>query len=368
VTVHLAEIPEVGPVSVNMPANGANPGKVEAIRRALFDEPLGLGDASRPREELPGGAGLLHRGQAAVMFSERGAGKSTVATLLAVSAAASGERIFYWDRENGRQLTGERVESILEAHEDWPDVRERAGGQFIYREYPRLDPTWTPDAYGEALEGCALVIYDSLREAVHQLGGDPNKDEAISGFVALCISPVVKRGGSVLVLDNVGHEATHRPKGSGSKLDAIPQAFHVTTSEPFSAVQLGLISITCSRSRFGDFDRVWTMAVGGGEWQLPSTRSEDPAHRAAREVSVARSTFTRIVTSALREESPQGAKALIERARAEGLKRRSAALKIWLRELAEDPDSGVVHTPEGYVLRGPDWGVPMGGPMGGPEP
>ena len=319
------------------------PGEADAAgtgddaRFALFEEPLGLGDKIRPREQVPGGAELIYRGQSAVLFSERGHGKSSVATLLAVAAAAQGERVYYWDRENGRDLTGRRVEAILDAYPDWPDVRECAGGLLAYREYPRLNASWTPQDVARAFEGFGLVIYDSLREAIAQLGGNPDTEESISKFVALCVTPVLMKGGSVLVSDNVGHEATHRPKGSASKLDAIPQAFKVTAVRPFSEVSLGQIEIVCTRSRFGDLDRVWSMAIGAGTWELPCSRTENPDHRAAREIANAKSSLHRVAVEALRVRQPQGWKALAGHARDAGLRKRAIILKGWLEELAADP-------------------------------
>ena len=341
-------------------------GTSEDATFTLFEEPLGLNDEIRPREQVPGGAELVYRRQAAVLFSERGHGKSSVATLIAVAAAAQGERVYFWDRENGRDLTGRRVEAILDAYPDWPDVRECAGGSLIYKEYPRLSSSWSPQDIGHAFEGFGLVIYDSLREAIAQLGGNPDTEESISKFISLCVTPVLMKGGSVLVSDNTGHEATHRPKGSASKLDAIPQAFKVVAVKPFSEIQLGEIEMTCTRSRFGDLDRVWSMAIGGGTWELPHSRTENPDHRAAREITAAKSTLHRVSVEALRAKQPQGWKALTGLARDAGLRKRAIVLKRWLEELATDPSAGLVHTSEGYFLKAPG-GSENGGSGGVPD-
>ena len=52
-----------------------------------------------------------------------------------MSAAVAGERVYYFDRENGAPLTKVRIEGIFEAHE-WPDVI--AEGRFLGRHYPQL--------------------------------------------------------------------------------------------------------------------------------------------------------------------------------------------------------------------------------------
>ena len=215
---------EAGRIYASQNGQGEEASSVDPILRALFDDPQKTEDASGPaREEVPGSGGLYHRDHAAILFSERGAGKTTVALVAGLSVAAAGGTVYYFDRENGAALTKARVESILDSHEDWPDVL--AAGRFVGRHYPALGKGWEPEHYGEAIASreITLVIYDSLREAISQLGGDPNSDAEISRFIDLAVTPLVRRGISVVVLDNTGHEHTGRPKGSGSKLDAIPQ-------------------------------------------------------------------------------------------------------------------------------------------------
>lgn len=154
-------------------------GEAASIDRALFEDPQKTGDADGPaRIEVPGSGGLCHSNQAVLFFSERGAGKSTVALTIGVSVAVAGGTVYYFDRENGAALTMSRVEGILEDH-DWPDVVEQE--RFVGRHYPVLDKGWQPEAFGEvfAARGVTLVIYDSLREANSQLGGDSNLDADI---------------------------------------------------------------------------------------------------------------------------------------------------------------------------------------------
>jgi hypothetical protein len=356
--------------------NGAAPTEyeVEDIRRALFEEPQATGDEVPPREEVPGTAGLCHRGSAALFFSERGAGKSTVAVTIGVAAAVAGERVYYFDRENGAALTEQRVEGIIEAN-DWPDVL--ADGRFVGRHYPRLSRGWEPEAVGQVFAegGFTVVIYDSLREGISQLGGDPNSDADISRFVDIAVTPLVARRIAVPVLDNTGHENKHRPKGSGSKLDAIPVAYKVKAAEPFSVVQLGRIEIECTRSRFGDFGRQWTMRVGHGVFNLPEPREESPAARADRERRERREEFRWACAAVLRERSPLGREPLFKAVRERGLSGADRTWRRWLAELTADPASGLVSTDDGVDLppgrseaaQGPPGGseAPLGG--GGPH-
>jgi putative DNA primase/helicase len=337
---------------------------VAQIRRALFEEPAKLEalDETPAREELPGSAELGHRGQSAVFYSERGHGKSSVALVLGLSVAARGGRVFYWDRENGGALTRARVESILDTYPDWGDPLE--DGRFVCRHYPRLDPHWQPEHFAEALAGFTLVIYDSLREAIAQLGGDPNSESDISRWASLCVTPLLAAGASVFVLDNVGHEAQDRPRGSSSKLDVIPQAYKVACTAPFSQAQLGSLELTCTRSRSGDVGRHWAMRLGAGVFELPRPLDENPDERAARKFHTEREAFRRICLGELTKVSPLGRDALIGRVRARGVKGGDKKLRAWLAKDASDPSVPLSHGPDGYCLRAvrPPWANP------GPKP
>ena len=340
--------------------SGASGEAVVQIRRALLKDAQDTRDTSGPaREEVPGSGGLLHRGVAAILFGERGQGKSSVGLAIGMGAAAEGERVLYLDRENGASLTRERVEAILDANPEWGDPL--ADERFVGRHYPALDQNWRPDDFGEAVagEGFTVVLYDSTREMLTQLGLDPNSDADLSRLHDLLVTPLRRRGVAVALMDNVGHAATHRPKGSGAKLDAAEQAFKVTTSSKFSAVEVGLISIVCSRSRYGDQDRQWTMRVGGGVWELPEATSEAPDARQARKVRERIEAFRLACVAALRDRGPLGRDPLLSAVRKRGVTA-GKTQRGWLSELAADPASGIVFdAANGYDL------APSGPP--GPE-
>jgi hypothetical protein len=182
----------------------------------------------------------------------------------------------------------------------------------------------------------------------------------------------------VKLLDNVGHEHTDRPKNSGSKLDAIPQAYKIVTTSRFSPTEVGAVKLTCTRSRYGDKEREWTMRVGGGVFDLPQTASEAPDAKRARAARQVRETFRTACVAALQEQAPLGRDPLIDAARKRGVKRRNDALRDLLAELVADEASGIEQTPDGYALRGgPEdrgqggatpWPLPVRGPGAGPPP
>ena len=333
-----------------VPTASPAPGAAEAIRRALIDEAEDTREATGPtRETVPGTGGLLYRGVAACLFSERGAGKSMAVLILLLGAAAGGERVLYLDRENGGALTRERVEAILAAHPEWGDPL--SDGRFVGRHWPGFDLGWNPTAYGEALAGFTVVGYDSLREVLSQLGLDPDRERDISRFVDLAVTPLVSRGVTVLIPDNVGHDNPDRPKGSGAKLDAIPTAYRVVAREPFGPEQTGRLEVRCTRSRLGDEGRAWTMRVGGDHFDPPTPFVDPTEKRRADSDAEDRADFLAAATQALEAEGPLGRDRLLDAARSRGAKTRATKAREWLAVFAEDPAHPIFHDPEsGYSL------------------
>ena len=326
------------------------------IRHALLEQATDTRNAEGDaREEVPGAGGLLYRGVPTLIFGERGHGKSTVALAAGLGAAEAGEHVLYLDRENGPALTAERIE----VRPEWVGALEAE--RFVGRHYPELDPAWTPDSVGEAIGGAGftVVIYDSAREMFAQLRLDPDRERDVSRFVSLAVTPLARRGVCVVLLDNVGHENADRPKGSASKLDAMPQGFRVRTVERFSPTVTGRVTINCTRSRFGDLDREWTLRVGGGVFEAPRTRSEAPDARRMRERE-RREQFRCAAVAALHEDAPLGRDALIAAARERGAKGRSDGLRRWLAEFASDSASGLISTDEGFIVEDPRSPDPAG--------
>ena len=211
--------------------------------------------------------------------------------MLGVSVAAHGGRVYYWDRENTRALSGARVRG--DPRRTRRLARGTRGSAFVYAEYPRLDPAGPPrhsarssrTSRSSSMTRCARR---SPSSAVTQTRS------AISRLSYRSRDASDPRGGAVFVLDNVGHEFTDRPRGSGAKLDVIPQAFKVSCAIPFSpasagqdrdrvhALALSATSVGCGR---------WPSAPAPGNCRGPATRT--PTAKAAREIADRRRAFER---------------------------------------------------------------------------
>jgi hypothetical protein len=332
---------------------------VGRIRRVLFEDTESTRDGGATvREPVPGTGGLFWRGVAHSLFGDRGEGKSVVTVTATVAAAAAGEHVLYLDRENGRSLLRSLVVGVLEAHEDWPDVL--ASGAWMGRHYPAFDAMWEPADYAEAIAGHGYtgVVYDSVREVISELGGDPNAEADYSTLQRVLVTPLLRRGVWVVLLDNVGHVEKGRPKGSGAKLDAVPIAYQVHTAQEFGPTTEGAVEVKCTRSRYGDVGREWGVRVGGGRFDVPEPREESPDQRAAREVGQRREHFIADVRAELTKDAPLGRKELLKRVKGA----RTETKREWLAEATADPASGIVHDERsGYSLRTPSEGGPQVG-------
>ena len=83
-------------------------------------------------------------------------------------------------------------------------------GRLVGRHWPALDPKWRREDLGEALasEGFTIVIWDSTREMLSQLGLGSNDEDALSALHALIATPLRQRGITPWLLDNTGHQET----------------------------------------------------------------------------------------------------------------------------------------------------------------
>lgn len=334
-----SEIPYVG-----------DPYSVERIRHALLDEPMSLLAALRDErpavDPLPGTAGLLARGEAHLIFSERGQGKSLVSLILGLSAAARGERVLILDRENGDAVTAARVRDIVAARPEWAGLVE--DGQLVGSHWPHFSSDWFPPDVAAALKEFTFVVLDSMRELVSELSGKNNNDDTISAIYSLLVTPLRERGAAVVLLDNTGHDNTHRPKGAGGKMDAAPTLHKVVTVSEFTPDSTGEIEIHCTRSRHGQIGRVWRMRVGGGVYEVP----HEPTVEGFAAAQTLRVEVLQTALTVLGASPFMGRDHLIRAIRELGVKGRSDVLREHLTDLASDPATSLMHDPQLGFHRG----------------
>jgi hypothetical protein len=122
------------------------------------------------------------------------------------------------------------------------------------------------------------------------------------------------------------------------------------TVEQFNQETLGSIELTCTRSRFGDEGRKWTMRIGDGIFDLPVPVSDSPAEQ----IRHKRERFRQACVDVLATREPLGRDALIEAVRKHDTSvkwGKSDTLREWVTDLASDPSSGIIHGENGYSRR-----------------
>ncbi len=184
------------------------------------------------------------------------------------------------------------------------------------------------------------------------LGYDPNSDADVSAFLQRFVKPLLQRGVAVVLLDNVGHVDKDRPKNSGTKLDSVPQGYKVEAKSTFSVAEQGLVQITCTRSRFGDMSRSWSMRIGHGIYEVPVSKSATVDDKRREEIMLKREALRDRCVRVLTDHAPLSRDDLLDAARKRGAKGRNATLRTWLEELVAEPGTGLDHGPDGYVLEG----------------
>lgn len=345
---------QLPPETASAEARAVEGQRVDAIGAAIFADAPSVwdDDIGAAREAIPGGRDLLVRGVATYFFGGRGSGKSTVADTLGWSVAMEGTGVLVLDRENGPALSRERLEDALRFNPDAfnePRLREF----YEHRHWPEFSKAWEPEDYADAIagRGYGVVVYDSVRELLRQLRLSSNSEDDWSELYDLLATPLIKRGITPVFLDNVGHKATERPKGTGAKMDAAPQGYRVWARHTFSPEITGVIGIEAVRSRLGDIGREWRMTVGGGYWGVPdeSTESTTPAtwdrilaaledhewHEQgalANQLEISKDTVRRLVNVELAAARKEDRKASVEREERAGeptrIRRRGAGLEI----------------------------------------
>lgn len=337
-------------------SNGKSAG-IEVIRKALFEDSQNTADADGPsRVEVPGTNGLLYRGHSHIFFGERGKGKTVAMQAVQTSAAVTGEKVLYLDRENSAPHTRNLIQACCEANE-WDNPLHT--GAYVGRHYSQLSLRWKPEDYAHVIvdSGFTIVTYDSWREFLTLLSLDPNLDTAISEFVHKFVTPLTTKGIAVAMLDNTGHNDPDRPKNSGGKLDATQLAWSVTTEIPFSPAETGQVRLTCKRSRYGDIGREWNMTVGGGYFELPAPSTDSAEAKVAKDDSIKQMAFREAAENALRRQTEPIARERLYSIirKEEGVSFKSTTAHPWLKALDKDPTCPVASTDDGWLYApGPD--------------
>jgi hypothetical protein len=295
-----------------------------------------------PREYLPGSGRALPKGKRLHVTAQRKSGKSLLfGVVIPVEVIASGASVVVLDRENGADEYARRLAAVLDARQADPAFREAVRERLSYHAWPSLRLDWGDDpSYPEAFDDAELVVFDSTRSHTAALGLRENESDDYSRFTAALIDPLSRAGRTVAVLDNTGHEAKDRPRGTTAKEDLCDVSYTLRQLAPFSAEVRGRAVLAVAASRIGEVAGSWQVVLGGGHYgslqrsggRPPEAR--DDLHEAALAVLV-------------EAGGTVGVKPIRQAVRDRGLRFADHDLEAALRAWAVDPMSGLEAAPGG---------------------
>jgi AAA domain len=215
-----------------------------------------------PADYLPASAGMLRRGKRHHLPAMKKVGKSISTLSHCVDIALAGGRVVIFDRENGGDLYAERLGQIIAARGLSEADQNQLAQRIQYFEYPRFRDSDEQDLI-ELCAGADLVVFDSQRMYLSDLGLEENGNDDHAAFLAALIDPLFRAGMATLVLDNAGHQEPKRGRGASAKSDLNEINFSLETIAPFDLETTGRIRLEIENSRFGTTGR-WEMEIGGG--------------------------------------------------------------------------------------------------------
>jgi Bifunctional DNA primase/polymerase, N-terminal/AAA domain len=187
-------------------------------------------------------------------------GKTWLAAYLAKHRIEAGENVLIWDKENGPEIYGERLEALGCD----PETIDR---HLFYHGEPnlRLDDD-VLEAYMMRLDEVdpVLVIYDSARGFLTSAGLEENSNDDLDKWYEGILKPVRNRRCAAVVLDHDPKDG-NTARGAGRKKDLCDVMWAVKCPYPFDESKVGMIRLVLEKGRRGGLPPSVAFSVGGGE-------------------------------------------------------------------------------------------------------
>jgi hypothetical protein len=187
-------------------------------------------------------------------------GKTWLAAFLAKHRIAAGENVLIWDKENGPEIYGERLEALGCD----PETIDR---HLFYHGEPNLRLAEDVlEAYTMRLEEVdpVLVIYDSARGFLTSAGLEENSNDDLDKWYEGILKPVRNRKCAAAVLDHDPKDG-NTARGAGRKKDLCDVMWAVKCPYPFDENSVGMVRLVLEKGRRGGLPPSVTFSVGGGE-------------------------------------------------------------------------------------------------------
>src|SRR5215212_4110345 len=260
----------------------------------------GMEHGIEPPEELE--PDVLLAGKLHLIYGPAESGKSWLALWFVKRCLDRGQRVLYFDAENGRRIVSERLVALGVS-------TERIDELLHYYPFPHLDASSeTALDYIALLEDVEpdVAIYDSLAKFLSTSGLEENSNDDFMKFAAAFLAPARERGVACVVLDHVPHEGDH-PRGASRKRDESDVMWSARCSIPFDRDTVGRIVLRRDKDREAWLPESVGFSIGGTDDGFLLKRSDGTVEEADPESGLTDS--ARRTLEALRDFGERGATA-----------------------------------------------------------
>lgn len=293
-----------------------------------------------PINYLPASDEMLVRGKRHLLAAPAKDGKSLAALVHTVDMVFEGAVVAIFDRENGAQTYARRLQDIILARNLTAEQRAMIQGRLAYHEFPSLRAE-DREALVAYCQQCDLVVFDSQRMFLSELGLKEDVSDDYAQFMDALIDPLFRAGVATLVLDNTGHTDKKRSRGSSAKGDLNELVFSLQKTADFDLFTTGEVKLKVEKTRFGNTGE-WTMKLGGGQygsWQSNGPAKPRPDFQAA------------VVAVLMKHRHPLGMNRLITEVRRLSVSIGTVKARELLAQYVADAECNVIKTDTGYTLR-----------------
>lgn len=203
-----------------------------------------------------------------------GAGKSTMAAYMAMTAVDMGHHVIWLDYEAGINGTARRINAVRKGS---GTTLEDIDTYLHYGAWVK-EPEKLLAKYAELWPG-ALVILDSASKALSFAGLDENNANDVTKWNTQVVKSVKDHRFPLVVIDHVTKASTGETRysrGSGAKLADTDVQFMVEVTKPFNVTTIGALTLHVAKDREGFMPERTYWQVGNGAGQLPFTQTDGP--------------------------------------------------------------------------------------------
>lgn len=243
-----------------------------------------------PVAYLPQSEGMLVKGKRHLIAAPRKEGKSIAMLVHWARMALDGATVIIFDRENGADEYARRLDDIMTSWSLRPRDRAIVQSNLHYYEFPSLRREDGAE-FAALAEGADVVVFDSQRMFLADLGLKEDVSDDYADFMQLVIEPLFEAEVATVILDNTGHSDKNRSRGTSAKGDLNEVLFTLKAEDQFSRHRHGKVrlSLQPGNSRFGN-EGEWEMHIGGGaftSWRrVGEEKPVDPEFRVAAETAL----------------------------------------------------------------------------------